>query len=188
MDAPSLLRELRARHLIGRGHEHEPLVDYALVAATFTTVTTGAIAGALRRGALPIHVPLGDALLLGLATTRLARLFTREKVTRPIRAPFTQVDDDASPDEVKEHARGHGMVRALGELLTCPRCFGMWAAGGLTIGYLLAPGPTRVVSTILSASLASDWINVRFARARARTRSGGEPAADAARSAWGAAT
>lgn len=168
MSTEVITRELRALELIGRGHEQEPLIDYALLATTFVTVTGSAVAAALRRGAVPAHVPLGDTLLLGLATARLARLFTREKVTRPIRAPFTDVDEGARPDEVKEHPRGSGLIRAMGELLTCPRCFGMWASAALSLGYLFAPAPTRIASGILSASLISDYVNLRFAHARQR--------------------
>lgn len=176
---------LRERRLIGRGHEDEPLVEYALLAATFLTLTSAAIATAVRRRALPRPHPLGDTLLLGLATTRLSRLFTREKVTRPIRAPFTEVAPDAGRDEVKERPRGEGATRALGELLTCPRCVGMWASAVLSVAYLFAPAPTRAASGILAASLISDWINVRFAHAREKKGDARRRPAAAARTAWG---
>lgn len=180
-------RALREHHVIGRGHEREPLVDYALIVTTFLAMTGASVARALRRGAAPERVPLTDTLLLGLAAARLSRLFTKEKVTRVVRAPFTEVDEGASLDEVREHARGSGATRAIGELLTCPRCFGMWSSALLCAAYLWAPGPTRTASTILSASLISDLANVRFAHARKRGRARAERLAreHAARTAWG---
>lgn len=166
MDTESITQDLRELHVIGQGHENEPLVDYALLATTFLSITGAAIASARRQNAIPQRVPLGDALLLALATARVSRLFTREKVTRPLRAPFTEVASDARPDEVKEQARGRGITRVIGELLTCPRCFAMWASAALSLGYVFAPGPTRVVAGIFSASLVSDYVNLRFARAQ----------------------
>ena len=185
MDKQGLTHELREHRLIGRGHEHEPLVDYALLATTFTTLTGGAILGAVRQGACPTALPLHDAALLGLATARLTRLVTREKVTRPIRAPFTENEPGADPGEVAEQPRGEGLTRAIGELLTCPRCFAMWASSALSLAYVFAPGPTRVVSGILAASLISDWVNVRFAHAREAASKDAAHREDAARSAWG---
>lgn len=165
MNTESIAHDLRERRVIGRGHEHEPLLDYALLATTFLSITGAAIATARRQGAIPQRLPLSDAILLALATARVSRLFTREKVTRPLRAPFTEVAPDARPGEVKESARGRGLTRAVGELLTCPRCFGMWASAALSLGYVFAPGPTRVVAGIFSASLVSDFVNMQLAKA-----------------------
>lgn len=157
---------LRDRHVIGRGHEDEPLVDYAVLAATFLALTGSAIALAARRGAIPPRTSGSDLVLLGLATTRLSRLLTREKVARPLRAPFTDVEPTAAPGETRERPRGEGPVRAIGELLTCPRCAAVWAGAALTIGHLLAPGPTRVACTILASSLISDVANLAIAHSQ----------------------
>lgn len=166
IDQQHLLHDLRERRVIGRGHEHEPLADYALIVTTFLTCTGAAVAAALRHRSLPQQLPLRDALLLGLATTRLSRLVTREKVTRVVRAPFTEVEPGATRDQVKERPRGEGAIRAIGELVTCPRCFGMWASGVLSVAYVFAPGPTRFAAGLLTASLISDYTNLLFARAR----------------------
>jgi hypothetical protein len=170
MDAQALTRDLRRHHVIGRGHEEEPLVDYALLITSFVAVTGVSLARAAARGTRPDRFPLSDVLLLGLAAARLTRLFTREKVTRVVRAPFTEVDADARQDEVKEHPRGQGLTRAMGELLTCPRCFGMWTSAGMGVAYVFAPVATRIASGILAISLVNDLANVRFARARAARR------------------
>lgn len=187
MDAQELTRDLRRHHVIGRGHEEEPLVDYAVLISTFLTLTGVSLLSAVTsRGGLPRRVPLADTILLGLASTRLSRLFTREKVTRVVRAPFTEVDADARRDEVKEHPRGEGITRVMGELLTCPRCFGLWTSAAATVAYVFAPGATRIASGILTISLINDYVNVRFAHAREKSRRDAEMRGRAARAAWGA--
>jgi len=173
MDAQALTHELRRCHVIGRGHEEEPLIDYALLISSFVAVTGASIARAAARETTPERFSLADVLLLGLAATRLTRLFTREKVTRVVRAPFTEVDADARQDEVKEHPRGQGLTRAMGELLTCPRCFGMWTSAAAGVAYLFAPTATRIASGLLAISLVNDLVNVRFARARRRAQEAG---------------
>jgi Protein of unknown function (DUF1360) len=59
------------------------------------------------------------------------------------RAPFTRFQDDAGAGEVNEAARGHGLQRAIGELLVCPYCLDLWIAAAFTAGLLVAPRATR---------------------------------------------
>ncbi|MGZ3146999.1 DUF1360 domain-containing protein [Lentzea chajnantorensis] len=59
--------------------------------------------------------------------------------------------------------RAHNAAQhAIGELLTCPFCIGVWAASGLTAGLVFAPRLTRLVSTALTAVAASDVLNVLY--------------------------
>ncbi len=159
-----LHHRLRRCHLIGRGHEREPLADYALFITTFLTVTSRALFSQKSTHAnASQRFLLSDAILLGLATARLSRLVTREKIMRVVRAPFTEVEEGTSLDEVKERPRGDGFVRAMGELLTCPRCFGMWVSAGLNIAYRYTPSWTRTTSGILAVALINDFVHQRFA-------------------------
>ncbi|HEU4410171.1 MAG TPA: DUF1360 domain-containing protein [Polyangiaceae bacterium] len=153
---------------IGRGHEREPLKHYLALMATFTSVSTAALAGLRAAGRpFPARVPPSDLLLLGLATSRLSRLLTRDKVTRVVRAPFTEVEPGASPDEVKERPRPVGDPRrAIGELLLCPRCVAVWAAMALGCGYVLSPPVTRLVAGVLASAAISDFVNAKFADLR----------------------
>jgi hypothetical protein len=171
----SFLETAAARGTIGHGHEKEPLLDYALLMTTFTMLCAVGFGRALIEGRAPRRVPLSDVVLLGLACARMSRLLTREKVTRPIRAPFTEVAPDARPDEVKELPR-QGRRHAMGELLTCPRCAGMWTSAALTIAYSLAPLPTREVAALLSVAMISDLTNARFAAARRSASAHAAPA------------
>ncbi len=40
----------------------------------------------------------------------------------------------------------------MGELVSCPVCIGTWVAAGLVYGLHLAPRPTRVYVTVMSAT------------------------------------
>ena len=150
---------------IGPGHEHEPLAHYVALMAGFASLsalTLGALHAAGRP--FPTQVGLHDVALLGLATSRVSRLVTHDKVMRAVRAPFTEVVPGTSPDKVNERPRRvDGGRRAIGELLTCPRCVGMWAALGLSCGYVLSPKVTRVIATIFAAATLSDFVNSKLA-------------------------
>lgn len=153
---------------IGRGHEREPLKHYLVLMGTFTTVSAAALAALHAAGRpFPKRFPPSDLLLLGLATSRLSRLLTRDKVARAVRAPFTEIEPGASPDEVKERPRPvDDSRRAIGELLLCPRCVGVWAAMALGCGYVLSPRVTRVVAGVLASAAISDFVNAKFADLR----------------------
>jgi hypothetical protein len=148
--------------LVGRGHEREPLAHYSVVIVTFVSVVGAAITLTTRQGRAPRHVPISDLALLGLATARVSRLIAREKATRVIRAPFTRVAPDARRDEVREKPRAE--TPAMGELVLCPRCVGVWVSAAMGLGYARAPAATRLLATMLSASLLSDLANAWLAR------------------------
>jgi uncharacterized protein DUF1360 len=153
---------------VGRGHEHEPLTHYLVLMGTFVSVSAATL-GALRAAGRPFpkRIPPSDLLLLGLATSRLSRLLARDKVTRAVRAPFTEVEPGASPDEVKERPRPVGDPRrAIGELLLCPRCIAVWAAMALGSGYVLSAPLTRVVASVLASAAVSDIVNAGFSALR----------------------
>ena len=59
----------------------------------------------------------GDLLITGIATHKLSRLLTKDKVTATIRAPFTEYEEATGFGEVSEKPRGSGVRRSLGELL-----------------------------------------------------------------------
>jgi Protein of unknown function (DUF1360) len=136
-----------------------PLRGYAGVIAAFASVGTAALATASRRG-LPERVRLGDLLLLSVATHHAARLVTKDRVTSVARAPFTEYEGPGDPSEVEERPRGHGLQKAVGELVTCPFCIGQWIALAGVTGVVLAPRTTRLVASVLSVSAASDYLQV----------------------------
>nr|MBA3748988.1 hypothetical protein [Solirubrobacterales bacterium] len=63
--------------------EQRPLAAYAGLAAVWTGLLGGGLAAALRHGrGLPETIAPGDLALYGVATHRLSRLISREKVAR----------------------------------------------------------------------------------------------------------
>jgi hypothetical protein len=136
-----------------------PLRGYAGVIATFASAGAAAFALAARRG-LPDRIGLADLALLSVATHHAARLVTKDKVTSVARAPFTEYEGSGDPGEVREHARGQGIQKAVGELLTCPYCIGQWIALAGVTGLVLAPRPTRAIASVLTVSAASDYLQI----------------------------
>ena len=125
----------------------------------------GAFLVARRRSGhgLPERIDTRDLALLSGASFKLGRMIAKEKVSAPIRAPFTEYQGKAeAPGEVNERPRGSGPQAAVGELLTCPYCLGMWVISGLTVGLVTAPRETRLVASILSALGVSDFLQVAY--------------------------
>jgi hypothetical protein len=56
------------------------------------------------------------------------------------------------------------MERALGELVTCPYCLGVWVASGLSYALVLFPRETRLVTTIFGSQAVADFLNAAFVR------------------------
>jgi hypothetical protein len=112
---------------------------------------------------LPERIPVGDALLLTVATFRLARRLAKDPVTAPIRAPFTRFEGASGHAEVAEEVREHGGVKhAVGELLTCPFCLAQWVGTGLVFGYVTAPKATRLAALTMTMVAGSDVLQFAY--------------------------
>jgi hypothetical protein len=88
-----------------------------------------------------------DLVMLGFATYRLGHLISFDKVTEPLRLPFTETKMDDFGAAMTVEARGEGVQRAFGELISCPT----WVAAALVYGLNLFPGPARIFTTIMGA-------------------------------------
>jgi hypothetical protein len=146
-----------------------PLGAYAVLAAAYAGLFGGGLVAAVRSGhGLPRDVGVGDLALYGVATHRLSRLLSREKVARFARAPFTEVDEDATcpPGEMAEHPReAHGMRQAVGELVSCTMCLDQWIAGGFVVAHVWAPRPTRLAASALAIKSVADALHLAYGRA-----------------------
>jgi hypothetical protein len=140
----------------------QPMVSYAVLLATWGLSVGGFLAFWNRRRGLPESLSLKDVLLVGMATHKLSRTITRDRVTAPVRAPFTAVSGAGPHGEVVEKARGRGLRRAIGNLLTCPYCTGPWVAGGLVCGMVAAPRPTRLFASVFAAVAISDFLHLAY--------------------------
>ena len=122
-------------------------------------------AAAVRAGGreLPDRIPVGDALLLTVATFRLARRIAKDPVTSPIRAPFTQFQGPSGHAEIAEEVREHGGVKhAVGELLTCPFCLAQWVGTAFVFGYATAPRATRLAALTMTMVAGSDVLQFAY--------------------------
>jgi uncharacterized protein DUF1360 len=143
--------------------ERPPFAAYAFFAVAFNGALAAAVAGAKRSGRdLPEHVELQDLVLIGAASYKLSRLVAKKKITSFVRAPFTELQGKGGPAELEEKARGHGLRRAVGELLICPYCLGLWASGAFHAGLLFAPRATRFSASVLSAMTISDFLQIAY--------------------------
>jgi hypothetical protein len=143
--------------------ERPPLAAYATFALVFNGALAGAVAAAKRSGRdLPERVELQDLMLIGAASYKLSRLVAKKKITSFVRAPFTELHGQGGPAELEEKARGSGLRRAVGELLICPYCLGLWASGGFHAGLLFAPRSTRLTASVLSAMTISDFLQIAY--------------------------
>lgn len=111
---------------------------------------------------LPRRVEPYDVVIVGAATHKASRLIAKDKVTSFARAPFTQYEGPGGPGEVEESPRGHGLRYAVGELLVCPYCLGMWISTAFVFGLVLAPRPTRLLAGILVSLGISDFLQIAY--------------------------
>jgi hypothetical protein len=120
-------------------------------------VGVGTAAVRASRKELPSRVPLGDAVLLTVATFRTARTIAKDPVTSPLRAPFTSFQGTSGEAEVAEEIREHGGVKhAVGELITCPFCLAQWVGTAFVFGYVAAPRATRLAALTMTAVAGAD--------------------------------
>jgi hypothetical protein len=155
-------------------HERPPLGSYAAFTALFNAGFAGAVAAAQASGReLPEHIGAGDVVLLGTASHKISRLISKDKVTSFARAPFTRYQEPGGPGEVEERPRGRGLRRAIGEMLVCPYCLGLWTSGGLHVGLLFAPRTTRLLASTFTALTISDFLQIAYKAAEDRGLGGG---------------
>ena len=157
--------EEEAAAYASRADDRRPLGGYlGLLGIYLLYVGTLAAIVRWRRPLLPERVEGRDLALLAIATHKVSRIATKDAVTSPLRAAFTSFSGPAGVGEVNEEVRGEGLRHAVGELVTCPFCFGQWVATFLVFSYLLAPRATRLVSAVFTVVAGSDLMQVFYAK------------------------
>lgn len=140
-----------------------PFLPYLLFMSVFGSLVSAALLLARRQGReLPTKVGPGELLLVGTASHKLSRLVSKDKVTSPLRAPFTELEGKGGPAELEESSRGTGLRKAIGELLICPYCLGLWVVAAFSIGLIFAPRVTRFVASLFSALTISDFFQIAY--------------------------
>jgi len=146
--------------------ERPPYEAYAAIAGTFAGLLGAA--GALGRlvGRDPQCQTALDYGILAAATFKAARTLARDEVTSFLRDPFVRGRAHSGDDE--EPVQTGGMQQAVGELVTCTRCVGTWAAAGLASTQILAPRFGRMLTWSLAAAAANDFMQAGFSALTAK--------------------
>jgi hypothetical protein len=143
-----------------------PYGTYASLVGIFGAGISGvaALAGVL--GRRPERLEALDLAVLAAATFKASRTVTDDEVTSFLREPFVQGGAHEGHEKPVEDG---GPRQAIGELLTCSRCTGMWMATGLVSFQTLAPRTGRLLTWSLAASALNDWLQAGFAALTAKS-------------------
>ncbi|MGZ4276534.1 MAG: DUF1360 domain-containing protein [Solirubrobacteraceae bacterium] len=149
--------------------------DYAALSAGWGALMGALLLASRDKGEEPVQA--AEVLPIGLATFAVAKLVAKEKVDAWVREPFVEEHPDG-----RRQPKGSGMRYAVGEMLTCTRCVGVWSALGLVALRVTRPRDARVVNAVLGASAVNDAAQAAFAWLAARSNSAqaaspGSPAA-----------
>jgi hypothetical protein len=162
--------ERAVRRYAGAEADELPIRGYATMLGVFVGALAGLVFAAKWARVLPRRIGFRDTLLLGVATHKLTRIVTRERVAIPLRVPFTRYRGRDGAGEVNEEPRGEEVQRAVGSLVTCQYCAGPWVAMGLTAGLLFAPRATRLASGMFAMVTVSDFLHQAYSGAREWSR------------------
>jgi hypothetical protein len=169
MDLPavnSLREKARAQALDYGGGRDRHLGAYAGAMAAYLTGVAGVAVAAHRSGRPAPHLSAMDVVTLALATNRLTRILSRERIASPLRAPFTRFTGGTKgPGQMSEVARGDGPREVVGELVTCPFCLSQWVATGFAAGLVFSPGPSRFIIQVLAGLGVADFLQFGWAKA-----------------------
>jgi uncharacterized protein DUF1360 len=141
--------------------------DYAALSAGWGALLGAVLVAARDKGEEPVSP--AEVLPLGLAAFALAKLVSKEKVDAWVREPFVEEHPDG------RRPKGTGMRYAVGEMLTCTRCVGVWSALGLTALRVTRPREARVVNVVLGASAVNDVLQSSFTWLCTRANAASEP-------------
>ncbi|HEX8769933.1 MAG TPA: DUF1360 domain-containing protein [Acidimicrobiales bacterium] len=142
----------------GEDKDDRPLRGYVTLMAAYG-IFVGVLALVLRKRRIVPQLGIGDVALLTVATHKVSRVVTKDAITSPLRAPFVRYVEPAGAGEINEQVRVGGTAHALGELLTCPLCFDVWAATAFLAGYSFAPRATRLAASVFVIGAASNALH-----------------------------
>lgn len=143
--------------------EDVPLTGYGALTGLFLAAAGGFVLWVRHSGReLPERIEVGDLALITAATHKASRLLAKDRVAGVVRAPFTRLEGDGGPGEVSERPRGSDLRLAVGQLLVCPYCLGLWVAAAFAAGLVALPRPTRWVAAVLSALFGSDVLQIAY--------------------------
>jgi hypothetical protein len=137
-----------------------PYEAYAAIVGTFVGGLGVAGLAARAFGRNPACQSPLDLAVLSAATFKAARTLAHDEVTSFLREPF--VEGEAHEGD-EDPVRTGDYRQAIGELVTCSRCGGTWAAAALASTQILAPRFGRLLTWSLAAAGINDWLQAGFA-------------------------
>jgi Protein of unknown function (DUF1360) len=138
-----------------------PYEAYATIVGLFVGGLGAAGAAARFLGRNPAcQTPL-DFVVLSAASFKAARTLARDEVTSFLRDPFVEGDAHEGGEEPVESG---DYRQAIGELVTCSRCVGTWAAATLATTQILTPRFGRLLTWSLAAAGANDYLQAAFVK------------------------
>jgi len=144
--------------------KHElPLGGYATLVSTFGAAMSTVLIFTPPKS---LRFEPSSLLLLGVSTYQLARLLAKDRVLAPFRAPFTKYQGPLGAGEINEEARGTGLQKAIGELITCPYCLAPWVATAMSVAWIAAPRKTRWLAGVITIAAISDVCQQLYAALR----------------------
>ena len=139
--------------------ERPPYEAYAAITGTFIGgIGLAGLAARIFDRNPACQTPL-DLAVLSFASFKAARTLASDEVTSFLRQPFVKGEAHEGDEEPVESG---DLRQAIGELVTCSRCGGTWAAAGLAISQILAPRTGRLLTWSLAAAGLNDWLQAGF--------------------------
>ena len=145
--------------------QQPPYSTYAALVGVFAAGMAGVGALATAGGRRPEQLTALDLAVLSAATFKAARTVAHDEVLSFLREPFVQ--GEAHEGDEKPVETGDAR-QAIGELLTCSRCIGMWAAAGVIGLHTSAPRSGRLLTWSLAAAGANDFLQAAFSALTAK--------------------
>ena len=142
-----------------------PYSTYAALVGIFGAGMAGIGALSSLRGRWPEQLTALDLAILSAATFKASRTVAHDEVLSFLRQPFVQSEAHEGDEKPIEDG---GARQALGELLTCSRCIGIWAAAGIVGLHTVAPRTGRLLTWSLAASAANDFFQAGFSALSAK--------------------
>jgi Protein of unknown function (DUF1360) len=143
--------------------EPERIASFAAVLGVFATgLAATALYGRMTGKQLPDRVAPLDVALGALATFKFTRMIAKDAVTTPLRAPFTQFEENSGAGEVMESPKPGHPQHTIGDLLSCPFCLAPWVSTSYVATLALAPRLARAWAATFAVVGLSDSLQFGY--------------------------
>jgi hypothetical protein len=138
-------------------------IPYTIITLVYATLFM-LLANLVRRSTKTMEKPTGaEIFLIGVATYRLSRVISHDRVTQYLRMPFIETGKGTEQVEgTQEEPKGEGLRRAIGELVTCTYCSSVWAATFNSAIYYLLPRTGRLFLFSMAGSGLAELLDPLF--------------------------